>query len=357
MKVLACAAAACCFLAYEVAIYPQAQPTPGSGSVFSAAGPPQRPTLRPGQPTGLKGPYLGQPIPGRTPAIFAPGLVSVPDAKASACSFSPDLKEFYFTRAGSRLMVSRLTDEGWTFPAPVTVSEGDTAFAPHVTADNKRLYWNWNKPFPSIYVSERSTDGWGPGRLAGEGMFVSSDREGNLYVTHLSQTSDFVSRARMAGNRIAGYEDLKGAIERLRSRSDSIAHPCIAPDGSYIVFDIDAGSHLFVSFRQPDGTWGEAIDMAEHGLDIKAGQASISPDGKYLFFGKGPDLYWVSTEIIDVLRPNPRAPQPPSKKSTGRGRPSTSPPAQPGRASAPSPAPRRCAWRSGSRRPRRCAGC
>jgi Tol biopolymer transport system component len=267
-----------------------------------------------GQPTGIKGPYLGQPVPGKEPKIFASGIVSRATIKVSACTFSPDGKEFYFTESGDHLMVSRLTERGWTYPEPVQFSAGYRASEPHVTYDNKRIYWNWDHPAPtgepkfaSIYVSERTGDGWSAAEYAGHGMFVSSDREGRVYVTHLNVPPkgdlDFVCQVVMAGNRFTGYEDLKGGVEKLKSKYDAIAHPCIAPDGSYIVFDVEGGWHLFVSFKGKDSTWGEAIDLAQNGLDAKAGIASISPDGKYLFFGKDGNIYWVSTQLIEDLRP------------------------------------------------------
>lgn len=264
----------------------------------------------PGQPTGLKGPYLGQPVPGKVPVVFAPGIVSKAGISVSACTFSSDGKEFYFTKGNEQIMVSRLTEQGWTYPAPFLVSAGHRALEPHVTCENKRIYWNWDHPAhagtPSIYVAERTADGWSAARYAGQGMFVSSSRDGSVYVTHMGSQSDYVSRAIMEGDRIVGYEDLKGGIEKVRGRSDSVAHPCVAPDGSYIVFDINGGPHLFVSFKGKDGTWGEAIDLSQHGLDVKAGIASVSPDGKYLFFGQAGDLYWVSTLLIEDLRPNGR---------------------------------------------------
>jgi len=268
--------------------------------------------VEPGQPTGIKGPYLGQPVPGKSPAVFAPGLISRAAAKVSACTFSPDGKEFYFTKGGDQIMVSRLTHEGWTYPEPFPFSPGHKAFEPHVTLDNKRIFWNWDQPArpgePNIHVAERTADGWSAAKYAGQGMFVSSSRDGNVYVTHLGAQTDFVSRAVMEGDRIVGYEDLKGGIEKIRGTSDSVAHPCVAPDGSYIVFDIEGGRHLFVSFRAKDGTWGEAIDLSQHGLDVGAGIASISPDGKYLFFGQAGDLWWVSTQLIEELRSKGRQP-------------------------------------------------
>ncbi len=93
----------------------------------------------------LKGPYLGQKPPGMTPEVFAPGIISSPDHRELAGgTFSPDGKEYYFTRSIDNdwvIMVSRLEPEGWTFPEPVKFSEGFTALEPHVTLDNRRIFW------------------------------------------------------------------------------------------------------------------------------------------------------------------------------------------------------------------------
>lgn len=260
-----------------------------------------------GTSTGLKGPYLGQAAPGKQPILFAPGIVSKAGSRVSACTFSPDGKEFYYTdQTKACIMVSLWTDQGWSVPAPFSVSAAFRAFEPHVTLDNKRIYWNGTdsaRPGLQIFYAERTAQGWSAPRPAGEGMFVSSSRDGRVYVTHMGAKSDYVSRAVMDGPRIVGYEDLKGGIEKIRARSDSVAHPCIAPDGSYIVFDIEGGPHLFVSFLEKDGTWGEAVDLALQGLDPKAGMASITPDGKYLFVSQAGDILWVSTRLIEDLRP------------------------------------------------------
>jgi len=84
-------------------------------------------------------------------------------------------------------MVSRLTEQGWTYPAPFPVSAGRLALEPHVTCDNKRIYWNWDHPAgtDSIYVARHTADGWSAAQYAGQGMFVSPSRDGSVYVTHM----------------------------------------------------------------------------------------------------------------------------------------------------------------------------
>jgi len=267
-------------------------------------------TYAPGQPTGVKSFYFGQTPPGMKPEIFAPGIISMALSKEYACTFSPDLKEFYFTKGGAPqlIMFSKLTDAGWTYPEPVGFSAGFSAHEPHVAFDNKRIFWGWFKAPPEgepqmlqnygIYMSERMGEKWSDARYVGQGMFVSSSRDGRMYLTEES-----LSEFTLVNGRIANSKPLVG-MENIKKDYEGGAHPCIAPDGSYVVFDVEGGSHLFVSFKKADGTWSDAIDLAKHGFDRNAGIASISPDGKYLFFENKGDIYWVSTQVIRDLKPS-----------------------------------------------------
>ncbi len=47
----------------------------------------------------LKGHYLGQKLPGMTPDMFAPGVVSTNDLIEMGCTWTPDGREFYFDRS------------------------------------------------------------------------------------------------------------------------------------------------------------------------------------------------------------------------------------------------------------------
>ncbi|MEL6538149.1 MAG: hypothetical protein AAFQ98_22210, partial [Bacteroidota bacterium] len=94
------------------------------------------------------------------------------------------------------------------------------------------------------------------------------------------------------------------------------AHPFIAPDESYLIWDSKrAGgygdSDLYISFRQADGTWGPAINMGP-GVNSPYWDAvaSVTPDGRFILFNRGmdenndnTDLYWVDARIIEALRP------------------------------------------------------
>lgn len=261
-----------------------------------------------------KTPYLGQTPPGLTPQIFAPEMVSTPGTKELSCTFSPDSTEMYFYRIEEdwfcRLYTSKFDKGTWTEPAEVDFSSGYTASMPHITLDNQRLYFAWNvgtAAVPGIeggnYSVERTSTGWSAPVFAGEGMYLTSDLEGQLYTTDMSSIP-VTGETFLAG--ITADNGVFESFDRLdiQPHYGSQFHPGIAPDGSYMLFDVEGGTHLFVSFKKTDGTWGTAIDLVDHGFDAMAGVASISPDGKYLFFHLDDDIWWVDAEIIKTLNPN-----------------------------------------------------
>jgi hypothetical protein len=132
-------------------------------------------------------------------------------------------------------------------------------------------------------------------------MFLSSNRDGEIFTTDMSMYdygTTYLAKLTVVDGVFTNYERLQ-----IQPRLGRQAHPCIAPDGSYLLFDVEGGSHLFVSFKKADGSWGEAIDLAKHGFDRLAGGATISPDGKYLFFSLNGDIWWVDIEVVESLRP------------------------------------------------------
>ena len=133
-------------------------------------------------------------------------------------------------------------------------------------------------------------------------MMVSSSRDGQMYVTDTQLKPRQIVNVQIENGRFTKYKRLIGGIEQFQNENRT-AHPCISPDGSYIIFDKN-GTSLYVSFRNMDNEWGKPIDLTKHGFHPEAGIASISPDGKYLFFGKRDDIYWVRTKIIEDLKPN-----------------------------------------------------
>jgi len=261
----------------------------------------------------LRGPYLGQKPPGMTPEIFAPGIISVQDAKYTTITFSTAGNEIFFYRwdgVKAKIFQCKMVDGIWAPPEEAGFTAGYKPMEPLMTVDNKRIYFIWDKPIPDgeqetpfkIWFTERKKNEWSEPQYAGQGMYVSTDKEGNLYATDMSTVmvdgKTYLSKVTTSKGKFVKYEK-----QFIQPYYGVQAHPCIAPDGSYMLFDIDSGHHLFVSFKQSDGTWGTAIDLTYHGFDSMAGGASITPEGKYLFYNCRGQLMWVDVKKVEDLRP------------------------------------------------------
>jgi hypothetical protein len=257
-----------------------------------------------------------------TPEIFAPGIVSSSDALEYGMAFTPDKKEFYFNRSGVGVMVCTWTDTGWTAPVKAQFLEKYKGGAVHIMYDGKRLLMN---RFPGVHELKEGELGgiwslqnndvdWGnPKLLIKDGMRATSTLDGIIYTTDISGRQEGKDEGIIAkyiytdsGYRRAANPD--GGV----NTDNSEAHPFIAMDESYIIFDATrpggkGKGDLYICFRLADGTWSQACNSAVLNTEDSDWCATISPDGKYLFFtrngtGKG-DIYWVDAKIIEELRP------------------------------------------------------
>jgi len=255
--------------------------------------------------------YLNQKVPGMTPEVFAPGIVSTRDHKEFSCTFSPDGKEFYFNRNG-HIMVCRYEENEWQLPVPASFDTDHMDHEPHISADGNSLFFGSNRDGYGIWMTEKNGDEWGEPVPLGSGMYVTSSNNGNIYMTSFAGEDGSLIQTKLEEGKFSEFISLKGGVNSLYDDW----HPCIAPDESYILFDSNRpASHqgegsfdLYVCFRMKDGVWSEAINIGEK-LNIRAENicAYISPDGKYLFYnsmnGDTWDIYWVDAKIIEELKP------------------------------------------------------
>ena len=274
-------------------------------------------TLRyePGVQTGLKGKYLGQTPSGRAPEVFAPGIVSTAELIEFGLTFMPDGKTLYYNH-GYDVWTSHLTRKGWTAPEPAWLNGPDLDHEVNVSRDGKRIFWGSRRPLPddsvsaygNWYVDRVTKKTWSEPKYLGEGMAISSADDGTIYLTTFAGRNADISSRSPQGD---GYADpvlIPGAVNTQWGE----AHPCIAPDQSFLVFDRQspeskggpADGDLYVSFRNPDGAWGEAIPLGDD-INTIGGQfgPTLSPDGKYLFYCSNLDIYWVSIDRVLELKP------------------------------------------------------
>lgn len=257
----------------------------------------------------LTGPYLGQKPPGMIPEVFAPGIVST-ELDEFGCTMSPDGKEFYFTRTyveprRHTIMVCRLEENGWTVPEIALFSGEHPDAEPNFSPEGCRLFFS--RPGSGIWMMERIRSGWSEPRYLLQGMFATASNNGTLFYTDVSkgmERSDIV-KSRYINGQYMDLEPLKG---RLNSPYID-AHPYVAPDESYIIFDSNrpggmGGNDLYISFQNNVGLWGEAINFGEK-INSPEYEAIpfVSHDGEFLFYSTKGSIYWVSAKIIKELKP------------------------------------------------------
>lgn len=272
--------------------------------------------------TELTGPYLGQVRPGGTPRLFAPGVVSNrANFEHSAAVLSPDGQELFWCTSvnmrtdppgeGQRLYFMRQVDGVWTAPEIAPFTEGITlpVQRPVFSPDGSRLYIEYSsnpiaEDDSDIYVVEREGDGWSaPVSVSPVINTGAMERlhcvtpDGSLIFSR----DPFTSREGVYITRL-----VEGAFtepEKLGEPFDSAAHELaivIAPDESYLLTDVTRSGmtdELYVSYRQPDGSWTERIRAPYE----CGGFLALSPDGEYLFF-LGEGIYWVDTSFVEELR-------------------------------------------------------
>ena len=267
--------------------------------------------------------YLGQNTPGLIPEVFAPSIVSIDGRFESTISFSPDLKELYFDAKhegeASQIYVSKLVNGAWTSIKKASFTKGNKIeeMHPFVSPDGKRVYFT---AFDSIFSDERVwyvdrlKNSWGDAIKLNSPVnddkifFPNHAKNGGLYYFNLSKFKTY-----HAPNKNGKFIDPKEV------EIDMGHHAFISPNDDYLLVtarnneaENRKDNDIYVYFKNQDGTWSKPINL---GTTINSNYSektpSISPDAKYLFFGRDErdiepglaNIYWVSTEVIERLRP------------------------------------------------------
>ncbi len=259
----------------------------------------------------IEGPYLGQKPPGLTPEAFAPGIVTTEHYELNGV-FTPDMKEFYLIRDGgkyekSSLVVFQNKNNRW-YESVISPRVG----TPFISPDGKTMHLGRR-------YKVRTEAGWSEVKSLGSPfedmpiMRLTASSKGTYFFDEFK--SDFTGSIRYSRLVDGSYEEPKLLSKKINGGKSF--HPFIAPDESYLIFDGKreggyGGSDLYISYRQQDGSWGEAINLSDK-INTGAWEAvaNVTPDGKYLFFNrnmnpdnyKNVDIFWVDAQFIETLRP------------------------------------------------------
>ena len=259
----------------------------------------------------LENRYFGQKPPGLIPEAFAPGIVTTEHYEYSGV-FTPDMIEFYLIRNGgkyekSSFVVFQYKDNRW-HESVVSPRVGQPSIAP----DGKTMHLG------KQYM-KRTEAGWSEVESLGDPfkempiMSLTASSKGTYFFDEFK--SDFTGSIRYS--RLVNGKHEEPQLLSKKINGGKSFHPFIAPDESYLIFDgkREGGygdSDIYISYQQQDGSWGEAINLGDK---INTGaweaSASVTPDGKYLFFNRNMgtgnyenvDIFWVDAQFIETLRP------------------------------------------------------
>jgi hypothetical protein len=311
---------------------------------------------RTGNTPVIRGDYFGQSLPGDSARLFAPGIICT-GMNERDFAVTPDGNEIFFCREAGNfryvtIFYSRRSDSVWSAPEVFEYCT-DPAYKyvePHISPDGMKLYFISTMPADSssagnedIWVCEKNDGKWSEPRNIGAPVNTSSKEffpsvtiDGTVYYTHLDTVAkeEFIYRSRLVNGVYQQPEKLGPDVNIGRTRYNAF----VAPDESYIIIpaygmpDSYGATDYYISFRDSLDNWSQPMNMgpAINTSFSREWSASVSTDGKYLFFmsdrmGKtnitnlstetlqefhnspqngNTDIYWICTTLIEKLREN-----------------------------------------------------
>ncbi len=264
--------------------------------------------------------YFGQKPPGMTPEIFAPGVVSLEGRYEHGISFSPDLDELYFSAepedGDPDIYFSKQDGKKWTPIKVADFTKGKKAaeMHPFVGFGDNRIYF---VAFDSIFSDEkvwsvdRLENTWSEAKLMDSPInddfvfYPNTAKNGDLFYFNIAKRKMYYS------------PNDNGTYPKVQEMDIEFGvHGFISPSQDYMVVNSRNkedeernDSDIYVYFKRKDNSWSKAVNLGNSvNTTFPETCPSITPDGKYLFFGRYNEegglsnFYWVSTKVIDVAR-------------------------------------------------------
>lgn len=270
-------------------------------------------------PPTIEDQYFGENPPGVVPKLFDPKIVS-PEGLFEGGSFSLDMKEYYFTRKNGRykqraFFVIRYENGSWG-----NESETDIKW-PNFSEDGTIMYGG-------KWYRERTDTGWS--ELKSQGEFLKDQAHGTslsskgTYYFGFYREKDNGAGSIRYSRLINDKHETPQKLNESINKGEYIGHPFIAPDESYLMWDVEredsyGQSDIYISFKAKDGSWMPAMNMGDAiNTEMQESSPNVTHDGKYLFFTRGEwkvkedgsrnyvgKRYWVDAQVIENLRPDP----------------------------------------------------
>jgi Tol biopolymer transport system component len=273
--------------------------------------------------------YLGQKPPGPTPVVFAPGIVSQKEHYEYGSVFSRNGKEFFYAviiNSKPQIRCIRFEENAWTAPKTIIGSDLYEYNDPFLSPDDNRLYFISDRPADGqgkkkdfdIWYIERKGNSWsdvpvnaGPGiNSAKNEYYMSFTNAGTMYFSSNGDSKP----ANEKDYDVRFSRNIKGKFQTSQKLTNGVntehyeADVFVSPDERFLIFcterpDGQGQGDLYISFKSPTGEWQKAKSL---GNIINTGAYEFCPfvtsDGKYFFFSRDGDIYWVEAKFLTALK-------------------------------------------------------
>lgn len=272
--------------------------------------------------------YLNQEPPGMTPKLFAPGIVSLKDRYEFGSVFTRDGKEFYYAIEGAQrphIEYMKFENNRWSEPIKLLSSDKYGYNDPFLSPDEKKLFFisdqamdgKGDKKDIDIWYVQREGKGWSKPINAGKQInsthneyYISFTKGGTMYYSS-NKEADNVKSHKYDIYNSPFVKSSFGTSIRLGSAINSEHYEAdvfVSPDEEYMIYcaerpDGFGRGDLFISFKEANGEWGKAKNMG-NAINTEGYEFCpfVTSDGKYLFFSRDGDIYWVDAKVISQIK-------------------------------------------------------
>ena len=268
--------------------------------------------------------YFGQTPPGKSAELFAPDIIN--HSAHSSPTFTPDSREIYWSivsekNESRKIYYVKFENEKWSAPMVASFSGNYHDDQPFISHDGQKLFFASKRPKikngtqeNDIWILDKTQQGWSEPRTINNliGFWTPTvSLNGTIYFLEIIEDTRVICRAEL---KFGDYSEIECLNEHINEKGALNWCPFIAPDESYLIFSSDregglGSGDLYISFRDENGNWLEAMNMGNLINTNKQERfPGVSPDGKYLFFTRwhsspnNHDLYWIDARIINDLR-------------------------------------------------------
>jgi len=278
----------------------------------------------------IRGPYLGQPVPGDDPVVFSPGAVNTKTRGAFGYVFTAAGDEVYFTMSNPTAGMPggigwmRVVGGTWTEPSLLPFGSPAEENDATVSLDGQTIVFRSWRALPDgtepenhswLWIARRGEDGWTtaePLLCGGKPVrtgFPSMTRDGSLYFAH--RRGDVVGVYR--SNPVEGEYSTPELVVTTEPAGASPGDLFVDRDERFIIISLSdhpgnvdqEWGDLYLIHRLDDGGWSDAVSLGP-AINTAAHEncPQVTPDGRFFIFNRynpeteSGESYWLESDVV-----------------------------------------------------------